>query len=176
MHSQRMLPTGFVYYIYCPILSDDEIACLNTNYARGPITYINSYATIIKNHVPCRDCVLANESVFANFLNLPLAVINTFGKLYIKKADYDKMYWRVHHERDRYSFRDGVKWSDKIDHLVRAGRLIVTSSPPPTVPLMIRDERPSRSIHLSRLETFPIRRVYYINIMPKDTEMVDIYL
>lgn len=177
MYIQGMLPVGYKYYIYCPMLSDDEIGCLNEYFERGPILYINSYAKIIENHRPCRDCVLVSESLFANFLNLPMAVINTFGKLYIKKADFDKMVHRVHNERDRYSFNDNMRWSDKIDYLLRVDRLIVTSSPPPPhIPLMVREERTNRSIKLLRLEPFPIRRVYYINLMPKDTSMVDICL
>ena len=95
MYSYGILPIEFKYYIYCPMMNDDEILCLNDRLARGPILYINSYRPILVNHPPMRDCVITNESILANFLNLEMKIINRFGKLYMDRDFFNVMYHRV---------------------------------------------------------------------------------
>ena len=178
MNSHRMLPQGFAYYIYCAVLSDEEIACLNAYYATENIIYINSFAPIISKHVPRRAVSLVSESVLANFLNLPMHTINLFTALYIKQSDLDKMKWRLREERDRYSFADNVKWSDKIRLLEAQGRLHTLgpgSDFPFGVPHMIKHPKPPIYVRLRTLEPFVIRKEYYVNAMPKDPTMMDIY-
>jgi hypothetical protein len=175
MYTHKVLPIEFKYYIYCPMLDDSEISCLNENMPRKNVLYINSYGPIIRNHKPMRDCVITNDSILANFLNLEMSVINTFGTLYMKREIFDKMYYRVYHWRDRLSYTDNMKWSDKIEYLVRLGR-ISFDEPPANVPLMVKGYFNINTIRLKRLEQFTIDQVYYINTIPKDKKMVDIHL
>lgn len=176
MHSHGMLPVGFRYYIYCPALDNEEIACLNASYAQKDLLYINSFTPIISNHKPSHSAALVSESVLANFLNLPMKTINLFDALYIKQADLDKMKWRVHAERDRFSFTDNVKWSDKIRLLEAQGRLIGCAELPASVPSMIKHSKPPTYARVRSLEPFVIKKEYYVNAMPKDRSMIDIYL
>lgn len=175
MHSYGILPKEFKYYIYCPVLNDQEIACLNENLARGPISYINSYSPIIENHTPNRDCVITEETILANFLNLRMCDINSFGTLYITPKIYDQMVYRVHHERDRYSYTDNLKWSEKLAYLMKNKRICLDKAPP-HIPLMIKAYKNMNVARLKRYERFTIPQVYYINMMPKDKDMVDIHL
>lgn len=175
MYSYGLLPSEFKYYIYCPVLSDEEIAALNHCFPRQHILYINSYQKIIENHMPCRDVHITSECIFANFLNLTMEHINKFGTLFIKPADYFKMVHRVTYERDRYSYKDNMKWSEKITYLMKCGRIVLTDTPPPHVRPMIKAIKPYFSKKLTVLEQFSIPLIYYINIMKKDHTMTDIY-
>jgi hypothetical protein len=175
MRSCNMLPKDYIYYIYCPMLSDEEIACLNTGFATPTMCYINSYSPIIAAHRPQREAVLANESVLANLLNMPWSAITRFTKLYVHPKDYARIWTRVEKFRDRYSYADNMKWSDKLTLLVKQGRMEISSSPPVNVPPMIRTTYPLLSVWLQALAPFSIPRIYYVNLMPKDRSMVDLY-
>jgi hypothetical protein len=175
MHSHNILPKQFKYYIYCHILSDEEIHCLNTHLARGNILYINSLSTIQKFHNPMRDIHISSESAFCNFLNLPMSSIKKFNKVYMSSHIYVKTYTRAKFERDRYSFTDNMTWSQKIDYLFNGQILSLKKDPPPNVPNMIIKKSIRNKVILKRLEHFTIPIFYTVNFMQKDKDMVDIY-
>lgn len=175
MNLYGLLPNDYKYYIYCHVLSNEEIACLNENCSRKNILYINSFAEIIKNHTPVRHCAIETESVFGNFLNLPIQTINQFDKLYVSKYIYNKTYFRVHNIRDRYSVKDNLKWSDKLEFLMKQNRIILMENAPMHIPRMEKLYQSSIKIHLKKLEQFSIPRIYYISLFKKDDSMIDIY-
>lgn len=176
LKSFNILPEPFRYYIYCPILDDDEIACLNEYRGCDKVLYINNYNIILQNHAPRRDCVFQTESAFANFLNMPLKVINEFDTLYIRPFEYSVMQWRIKYYRDRYSYKDNMTWSDKIDYLMRVKRLVVTQILPQDVAPFMKHKNPSKTLLLNNLHSFPLPLYYDSHQFEKDTQMVDVYL
>lgn len=176
MQSHGILPKQFKYYIYCPVLADSEIDCLNTYLARGNIMYINDLKIIQKYHKPMRDVIIESESAFCNFLNLPMSTIEKFGKVYLSSFNYAKTYSRVKFERDRYSYTDKMLWSEKIDYLFNNHMLCLTKDPPANVPIMMKTRGIKNKITLKKLERFTIPICYSVNFMEKDTDMIDIYL
>jgi hypothetical protein len=176
LKSFNILPEPFRYYIYCPALDDDEIACLNEYRGCDQIMYINSYKLILQNHPPRRDCVFPSEGAFATFLNMPLRVINEFNTLYIRPLDYNIIMWRIQRYRDRYSYTDNMSWSDKIYYLLKVKRLVVTQTLPQDIAPYFKHKNPSKTLMLNQLQRFPLPLYYDAHKFEKDKQMTDLYL
>jgi hypothetical protein len=176
MGNHNILPRGFVYYIYCPVIDDDTITMFNKDYSNDTFIYTNTLDTIYERHQPIIECNIDNQSNLCKILNLSLDSIKRFNKLYINYEEYTKVYISLHYVRDTISDKEKIKWSDKLDYMVDSGILVFHDEFDPSIPYVRGFFNHNKQYSMNGLEIPKLELNYSLNSFTLSPDPHDIFL
>lgn len=176
MHGHNILPKGYKYYIYCPVIDSETVAMFNKDYGDNVFIYTNTLDIIYENHVPIIECNIDGQSNLCKVLNLSLDSIKKINKLYIEYEEYTKVYISLHYIRDTISPIEKIKWSDKLDYMVDSGILVFTDDFDKSVPFVKGFFNHNKIYNMTTLEPPKLELNYSLNCLKLSPEPYDIYL
>lgn len=90
--SHNILPNNFIYYFYCPLYDDSEIAEFNLSFTNKhyKLIYINNLETIYNNHKPDINILVENEKHLTRILGFTDSNLISINKLYMTFDTYSK--------------------------------------------------------------------------------------
>lgn len=176
MHGHNILPKGFKYYIYCPIIDSDTVKMFNDDYSNNIFIYTNTLQTIYDNHIPNIECIIDGQSNFCKILNLSVESLKKFNRLYITYEEYTKTFISLHYVRDTVSPTEKIKWSDKLNFLVDSGILVFCDDFDENIPVAKGFFNHNRLYNMSKLETPKLEFNYSLNYLKTSPDQYDIYL
>jgi hypothetical protein len=171
----NMIPDGYTYYVYIPSKNNIELTELTELYNKPNIVFINTITEIRERHIPKKECTIKTQRIFTKFLELTMEEIIKFDTIYINDDIYSKTYNTLNYKRDSYSKIDNIRWSQKVDYLLKTNKLKILQSFDTNIPCIKTTSTP-KSIHLHDIEPIKFQLSYNLYEMEKSRDMVDIYI
>jgi hypothetical protein len=171
----NMIPDGYTYYIYIPSKNSEELSNLSQHYNKSNIVFINNLSQIRERHIPKKECNIETQSIFMKFLGLTMDEIKSFNMIYINDDTYSKLYNTLNYVRDSYSKIDNIRWSQKLDYLLKMNKLKIIKTYNKSIPSIQKKNAPKK-IDLFAIKPIKFKLKYYLNDMNKSQDMVDIYI
>lgn len=91
VYRHSLLPENFIYFVYCPMVSDEELKRFQEQYDKPSFVFIKSLSDITNYVRPIKNINITNETALLKFLKLSYECLQSFNTIYIPKEIYDSV-------------------------------------------------------------------------------------
>lgn len=157
VYRHNLLPENFIYFVYCPMISDEELKGMQEQYAKPSFVFIKNLSDITKYVKPIKNIYITNENMLYKFLKLGYENLLSFNTIYMPIDIYNAVYKKLLSDQSTRKLKKRL-WN--LQTLKANGKLCFSNPSADYTFRMINNSNVITSKHISSIDRLSIDLYY----------------